>query len=336
MQQGGPFKIVHVPKRALALAPEEVLIRQRVIAFNLLDVKQRDHGIGISHWPRVLGVEGAGVVEAVGASVRDFQPGDEVAGWQGSGAHEIVWGGAFQERVAVATHFLTKRPKNISLEEAASLPVGFVTAVCTIVDSLKIPLRFLPEAISTDGQVPSSVLVLGGSSATGAAAIQLLRRAYPSLPILATSSVKHKARLMDLGATHVVDYKSSSTVVADITAASPGAAGVDVIIDCVSAGASQTDICDVLDPAGSRRYAAVLTGVPVPVPEGVSHIVAGAYSVFEMKGGKEIIPSLARLVEEGVYKVPLPVRVVGHGLEELPDVLDAVKTVSGEKVVLTL
>ncbi|KAJ7035616.1 putative quinone oxidoreductase [Mycena alexandri] len=327
------YLIVHVPKRALA--PEEVLIRQRVIAFNLVDVKQRDRGIGISHWPRLLGIEGAGVIEAVGSSVRDLQPGDEVAGWQGSGAHEIIWGGAFQERVEVATHFLTKRPKNISLEEAASLPIGFLTAVCTIVHSLQIPLRFLPEAISTEGQVPSSVLILGGSSAVGAAAIQLLRRAYPSLPILATSSVKHNARLIDLGATHVVDYKSS-TVVADIAAASPGAPGVDVIIDCVSAGASQTDICDVLDPAGSKRYAAVLTGVPVPVPEGVNHIVTGGYSMFEMKGGKEIIPSLTKLVEEGMYKVPLPVRVVGHGLEELPNVLDEVKAVSGEKVVLTL
>ncbi|KAJ7761098.1 putative quinone oxidoreductase [Mycena metata] len=333
VQQGGPFKVVHVPKPPLA--PDEVLIRQRVIAFNLVDVKQRDLGIGISHWPRVLGIEGAGVIEAVGSSVRDLEPGDEVAGWHGSGAHEIIWGGAFQERVAVATHFLAKKPKNINLEEAASLPIAFVTAVCTIVDSLKIPLPFLPKVISTEGQVPSSVLILGGSSTVGAAAIQLLRRAYPSLPILATSSAKHHARLVDLGATHVVDYKSS-TVVADIAALSPGAAGVDLIIDCVSAGASQTDICDVLDPAGSKRYAAVLTGVPVPVPEGVDHMVTGALSMFDMKGGKEIIPSLTKLVEEGTYKVPLPVRVVGHGLEELPNVLDEVKTVSGEKVVLTL
>ncbi|KAJ7718454.1 putative quinone oxidoreductase [Mycena metata] len=334
MQQGGPFQIVHVPKPALA--PDEVLIRQRVIAFNLLDVKQRDWGINIPYWPRVLGVEGAGVIEAVGASVRNLQPGDEVAGRHGSGAEEsVLWGGAFQEYVAVPTHFVFKKPKNISLKEAASLPVGFVTAVCTIVGSLGIPLPFLPEVVPAEGRVPSSVLILGGSSVTGAAIIQLLRRAYPSLPILATSSVKHNARLTDLGATQLFDYKSSA-VVADIKAASPGAAGIDVIIDCVSAGASQTDICDVLDLAASKRYAAVLTGVPVTVPEGVEHIVASAYNILHMKGGKELTPSLTKLVEEGTYKVPLPVRVVGHGLEELPRVLDEVKNVSGEKVVLTL
>ena len=120
MQKGGPFKIVHVPKPTLA--PEEVLIRQRVIAFNLVDAKQRDLGIGISHWPRVLGIEGAGVIENVGSEVRDLQPGDEVAAWEGSGANEVSWGGAFQERVAVPVHFVAKKPKNISLEEAASLP----------------------------------------------------------------------------------------------------------------------------------------------------------------------------------------------------------------------
>lgn len=165
--------------------------------------------------------------------------------------------------------------------------------------------------------------------------IQLLRKAYPSLPILTTSSEKHHARLADLGATYAADYKSPS-VVTDIKAASPAAAGVDVIIDCVSAGASQTDICDVLDSSGPKRYASVVTGVPVEVPEGVSKSDVMAYDMFGAKGGKQLIPSLTCLVEEGTYRVPLPVRVVGHGLEELPRALDEVKSVSGEKVVLTL
>ena len=212
--------------------------------------------------------------------------------------------------------------------------ICFVTAVCTIVNTLKIPLPFL-QGLSPEGHAPSSILVLGGSSATGAAAVQLLRKAYPSLPVLATSSVKHHARLQDLGATDVFDYKSPS-VVADIKTASPSAAGVDVIIDCVSAGASQTDISDVLDPTGSKRYAALITSVLVPVPDGVNKFDVSAVSFIGMQGGKQLIPSLTKLVEAGNYRVPLPVRVVGHGLKELPNVLDEVKTVSGEKVVLTL
>ncbi|KAF2489841.1 putative quinone oxidoreductase [Lophium mytilinum] len=332
IEKGGAFKIVQVPKPTLA--PGEVLIRQRVAALNLVDVKQRDLGLMIPSWPTVLGIEGAGVVEAVGSEVRDLQPGDEVAGLEGGGAHDVAWGGAFQECVAVPATLLAKKPKNISLVEAASLPVGFITAVCGIVYSLKIPLPFL-HGLSTKGEAPSSVLVLGGSSVTGAAVIQLLRKAYPALPILATSSPKHNARLYDLGATSVVDYKSPS-VVTDIKAASPGAAGVDVIFDCVSAGASQTDISDVFDSAGSKRYAAVVTSVTVPVPEGVTKLDVGGWNIVDLQGGMQLISSLTKLVEEGTYRVPLPVRVVGHGLEELPKVLDEVKTVSGEKVVVTL
>lgn len=201
-------------------------------------------------------------------------------------------------------------------------------------NGLKIPLPFLP-GLSTEGQAPSSILVLGGSSVTGAAAIKLLRTAYPSLPILATSSTKHHRRLMDLGVTSVFDYKSPC-VVADITAASPRRVGVDVIFDCVSAGAFQTDICDVLDPTGSKKYAAIITGIPVAVPRGVEHLDVSMGSVLNMQGGKQVFPMLGKLVEDGVYKLPLPVRILGHGLDHVADVLDEVMTVSGEKLIVTL
>lgn len=121
LQKGGPFKLVQVPKPTPG--PTEVLIRQRVIALNPLDVKMRDLGLGIQRWPHVLGVEGAGVVEAVGADVRGLQPGDEVVGWEGTGAMPGIWGGgSFQERAIVPAYLVAKKPGNISLEEAASLP----------------------------------------------------------------------------------------------------------------------------------------------------------------------------------------------------------------------
>lgn len=212
--------------------------------------------------------------------------------------------------------------------------IAFVTAACGIVNSLKIPLPFL-QGLSREGQAPTSIVVLGGSSTVGAATIQLLRIGYPSMTILATSSVQHHARLHELGATAVVDYKSPS-VVADLRGASPGARGVDTIFDCVSAGASQTDICDVLDPAGPKTYASVITSVSVTVPDGVNKLDVSGWSLMGMKGGMQLVPQLAKLVEEGTYKVPLRVRVVGHGLEELPNVLDEIKTTSGEKVIVTL
>ena len=76
LQKGGPLKIAQIPKPILA--PDQVLIHQRVIALNALDWKQRDFGVLVERWPHVLGIEGAGVVEAVGSDVKDLQPGDEV------------------------------------------------------------------------------------------------------------------------------------------------------------------------------------------------------------------------------------------------------------------
>jgi NADPH:quinone reductase-like Zn-dependent oxidoreductase len=120
MKHGGPFEIVQVPKPT-TLAPDHVLIRQRVIALNGLDAKQRDFGILISRWPHVLGIEGAGIIEAVGADVTDLSPGDEVTAWMAGGAHGEEWGGSYQEYVVMPACYVAKKPNNISLEEAASL-----------------------------------------------------------------------------------------------------------------------------------------------------------------------------------------------------------------------
>jgi NADPH:quinone reductase-like Zn-dependent oxidoreductase len=206
--------------------------------------------------------------------------------------------------------------------------------VIAIYGGLQVPLPFIPGT-STTGNSPSSILILGGSSATGAAAMQLLRLAYPSLPILATSSEKHHAHLTSLGATRLFDYHSP-TIVFDIKSASPGGSGVDMIIDCVGAGGTQNDICDTLDPSGAKKYASVLTGIDVKVPEGVTKYSISGWSIFDVEGGMQIIPAITQLVEEGKYKVPLPVNVVGHGLDQIPDVMDKVRTVSGAKLIVTL
>jgi NADPH:quinone reductase-like Zn-dependent oxidoreductase len=120
MQKGGPFRLVDVP--IPVLEPDQVLIRQRAIALNDLDRKQRDSGFLIDRWPHVLGIEGSGVVEAVGSDVISFQPGDEVLGWASGRAHGENWGGSYQERVVIPVSFVAKKPRNISIEDAASLP----------------------------------------------------------------------------------------------------------------------------------------------------------------------------------------------------------------------
>lgn len=119
-QKGGPFQVVEVPKPSVK--PGQVLIHQAYVGLNGLDWKQRDTGLFISRWPHVLGVEGAGVVEAVGSDVKHLQLGDEVTAWEVGMAHGDDWGGAYQEHLVMPAQYVAKKPRNISLEQAASLP----------------------------------------------------------------------------------------------------------------------------------------------------------------------------------------------------------------------
>jgi hypothetical protein len=124
--------------------------------------------------------------------------------------------------------------------------------------------------------------------------------------------------------------------VSDIKTSSPNSKGVDMIIDCVASGAVQRDVCDTLDPTGSKMYAASITGIDVPVPKGVTKVEISGWALTELQGGQHVIPSLTKLVEENKYRVPLPVKVVAHGLEKVPDVMDQSLSASGEKLVVTL
>ena len=120
LQKGGPFKVVDVPRPQPE--PDQVLIRQHAVALNGLDWKQRDIGVLVERWPHVLGIESAGVVEAVGSDVHDLNVGDEVLAWAAGRAHAQSWGGAFQERIIMPAYLTAKKPKNLTLEQAASLP----------------------------------------------------------------------------------------------------------------------------------------------------------------------------------------------------------------------
>ena len=72
------------------------------------------------------------------------------------------------------------------------------------------------------------------------------------------------------------------------------------------------------------------------MPDGVSRSDIDGWSLLKMQGGKSILPALTELVEQGKYKLPVSVRVVGHGLEEIPKVMDEVLKVSREKLVVKL
>ncbi|MCV7435135.1 zinc-dependent alcohol dehydrogenase family protein [Mycolicibacterium bacteremicum] len=137
----------------------EVLIRVEASAVNPLDTKiRRGEGAHAKMAPpAVLGIDMAGVVEAVGADVHQFRAGDEVFGMTG-GIGGVP--GSLAELVAVDPQLIAHKPAALSMEEAAALPLGFITSWEGLID----------RAGVNPGQ---QVLIHGGAGGVGFLAVQL-------------------------------------------------------------------------------------------------------------------------------------------------------------------
>jgi NADPH:quinone reductase-like Zn-dependent oxidoreductase len=132
---------------------------------------------------RILGMELAGEVEAVGAAVHEFQVGDEVFGVKGFGAHAEF--ACIRESAGVA-----HKPAGMSFEEAA--------AVC---DGGSIALACMRKAGLREGQ---RILIYGASGSIGTAAVQLAK--YFEADVTAVCNTKNLELVRSLGADRVIDY----------------------------------------------------------------------------------------------------------------------------------
>ena len=138
-------------------------------------------------FPLVMGNELAGVVEAVGANVTAFAPGDRVYGRLPLGKI-----GAFAELCAVDAGALAKIPDYLSFEEAAAVPLTALTAMQAF-DLL-------------DAKPGDTVFLSGGTGSLGAMAIPILKA--KGLRVITSGSAKNRERVMALGVEQFIDYKT--------------------------------------------------------------------------------------------------------------------------------
>ncbi|RYP12599.1 hypothetical protein DL765_007230 [Monosporascus sp. GIB2] len=305
IKQGGPFALVTAPSPKPG--KNEVCIRPRAVSLNPIDWKNLLFGALVPSWPAVLGIEGAGIAESVGDGVASFKPGDEVMNW----VQRSRFNGAFQEVYTAQ-------------EVAVAKKIGYLTAAGAIAIGLKVPFSGLSNADTTN-EPPQSILVLGGSSGVGSAAIQLLRIALPSAAIITTSSVAHHAHLKSLGASTCLERAVQQDTAA-LKAATPGGAGVDAIIDAVGAGVEAPAVYGAFKSDGHKLYSLVITRPGVELPQGVQ-------ATYKEPGAMNY---LSRLLEEGKYKLPLKIDMVGKGFQAIQSGLDKIPQHSGTKLVVSL
>lgn len=168
----------------------QVLIKVRAAAANPLDwhyvrgipfLVRMGNGVSKPADIRV-GVDVAGVVEAVGKNVTQFKPGDEVFG---------VAGGAFAEYARANPKRIALKPASLSFEQAAAVPVAAMTALQGLRDSGKI-------------QAGQKVLINGASGGVGTFAVQIAK-SYGA-EVTGVCSTRNVELVRSLGADHVIDY----------------------------------------------------------------------------------------------------------------------------------
>ncbi len=217
-------------------AEDQLLVRIRAASVNPADwhyvrgepyLLRMDAGFGAPRNPRV-GIDFSGIVEAVGKDVTRFEPGDEVFGGSNGSLAEYI--------VIDEDGNLTRKPANISFDEAAAVNVGALTSL---------------QALRDGGGVKAGqkVLINGSSGGVGTYAVQLAK--WLGAEVTAVCSTRNVELVRSLGADHVVDYTKE-----DFT---QGAARYDVVMDNV-VNRPILEIRRILEPEG--KYLIVGGGGP--------------------------------------------------------------------------
>jgi len=191
----------------------EVLVRVKASSVNPLDLKIRSGNAAHAKHPlpAILGMDLAGTIEALGAGVTGFAVGDDVYGLTG-GAGGLQ--GSLAHFAAVDASLLAPKPSNLSMREAAALPLVFITAWEGLVDRAKI-------------QLGQSVLVLGGAGGVGHVAVQIARA--KGAEVFAVDGAAKADYLMSLGATPIDRNESIDDYIARHTEGK----GFDIVYDTV-------------------------------------------------------------------------------------------------------
>jgi NADPH:quinone reductase-like Zn-dependent oxidoreductase len=223
-QFGPPLDVLRLAEIATpAPAEREVLVQVRAASANPLDwhfIRGEPRVMRLQGKPRnrIPGADFAGVVEAAGAGVTEFRAGDEVFG---------VCRGSFADYACAGIDSIARKPKALSFEEAAALPVAGCAALLALRDQGELHRG-------------ESVLVNGAAGGIGTFAVQLAKAL--GAKVTGVCSAKNLELIRSLGADHVIDYTAE-----DFAA---GGRQYDVVLH-VAGNRSLADHRRVLKPDGT-------------------------------------------------------------------------------------
>lgn len=289
---GEPQVLTRIPTTRPVPGPLDVLIRNRVAAVNHIDTIIRRGAMAAGSMPplpHVLGVEGSGVVEAVGAEVPDYAPGDRVA-WMGR-----IGSGGYGTYSLVSPDSIARLSEGMALDSAAALPVNAVTAWQLLVRMAR-------------AEPGETVLIRAAAGGVGAMLIQLAKHLGAKVIAVCSSTKTPFARAQ--GADHVLS--STDGNIAETVLGLTGGRGVDIACNPVSGDTVLEDL-GLLAPFGRLVIFGFLAGEPNGVfsPDLVRHfgrsVSVQMSDVYTLLGStpatfKSALQEMVSLHERGVLR----------------------------------
>jgi NADPH:quinone reductase len=305
-QFGGPIVLMDLPTPKIG--EDEVLIRVQAAGINPFDWKVADGALKdtMTHrFPLIPGFDAAGVVERVGANVKELAEGDEVCGYL---LKPIIGNGTYAEYVGAPAAIVAKKPRSVDVAEAAALPTPGLTAL-DLVDAV-------------DLKEGDTLLVVGATGGVGSYVVQLAARR--GARVIATARRANEAFVRELGAAETIDHTAEDLVGA-VLVAHPD--GVEAIVDVVSDREALGRITGLVKNGGR-----VASSVYAADPEGLAGRSIEATNIG-MRPDARRLEELARLVAAGEISVRLE---SAFPLEEAPEALEKSRTghVRGKLVLL--
>jgi NADPH2:quinone reductase len=278
---------------AVSVNPVDFKIRQNSAKDQVLDT------------PKVIGWDAVGTVEAIGDGVSLFKVGDEVYY-----AGDLTRSGSNAEYQLVDERIVGHKPKKLSLEEAAAMPLTALTAWEILFDRIRI----------NEKDKGKTILIIGGAGGVGSIAIQIAKKVAGLKVITTASRPETEEWCREQGADYVFNHKD---LVNEMHEA--GFQQIDFILDFVDANQYWDIMVELIKPQG---HIASITGSSVPVAldklksKSVSFSWELMYtrSMFQTEDMIEqhhILNEVARLLDDGVLKSTLKATLSGFSAENL-------------------
>ncbi|MBP0008584.1 MULTISPECIES: zinc-dependent alcohol dehydrogenase family protein [unclassified Roseofilum] len=273
----------------------QLLVRLKAAGVNPIDTKLRKRGTFYpDRMPAILGCDGAGVVEAIGSDVQNFNVGDAVYFCNaGLGSHP----GNYAQFATVDERFVAHKPTSLSFAEAAAAPLVLITAWESLYDRARL-------------QPGQTTLIHAGAGGVGHAAVQLAKLQGASV-CTTISSVEKADFVQSLGADQAIFYKETDFVQETLNWTS--GEGVDVAFDTVGGATfAQSfpavriygDLVTILSPAADTNWKMARDrNLSISLELMLTPMVQGLVSAQQDQA--KILQQCTRLISRGDLKIHL-------------------------------